>query len=306
MHVVETVEALEALRQTYQKERVAFVPTMGALHDGHLTLLDKARELADRVVVSIYVNPLQFGFNEDYTRYPRTREADLALCEARGVDVVFCPTESVLYPTGLELVTRVHPPRHLTEQLCGLNRPGHFAGVATVVLKLFNLVKPDIAVFGQKDAQQLKVIEQMVADLNLSVKIIPAPTARDSDGLALSSRNTYLVGADERRQARLLSRLLMQLQALYQQGMTDWLEMKILATEHVLDEDLYPDFTLEYLEAVNASRFSPVLTLDDQSRLVVAARVGSVRLIDNVLVSQPLMDGSETIIIPQSKALTSV
>ncbi len=287
MHLVETIAQLRALRNEWRQETVAFVPTMGALHGGHLSLIQKARTLGSKVIVSIYVNPLQFGPHEDFERYPRTREADLALCEEYAVDAVFYPDVRELHPEGYDAITHVVPPLALVNQFCGLARPGHFTGVATIVLKLFGLVEPHVAVFGQKDAQQLAVIQHMVKDLNLPVTIIPAPTLREADGLAMSSRNRYLT-PETRRQARLLSRLLITAQELYRQGMETTEETLRLAQEQVLDADLYPDFELEYFGAVHQDSFRPTEILDDDSRLLIAARLGQVRLIDNALISDPV------------------
>lgn len=288
MKLVETIADLRAIRQSWNNEIISFVPTMGALHQGHLSLIEKAKSIATKLVVSIYVNPLQFGPQEDFNRYPRTREQDLELCEQQGVDLVFYPFMDELHPEGFESITHVVPPANLVDQLCGLSRPGHFTGVATIVLKLFNLVQPHYAVFGQKDAQQLAVIEHMVRDLNLPITIIPAPTAREADGLAMSSRNRYLHSASDRQQARLLSRLLMTVQELYYQGLETADEAISLAKERVLDESLYPDFQLEYLAAVNSETFMPTCILKEDTRILAAAKVGPVRLIDNVALSEPL------------------
>ncbi len=292
MKVVETISDLRSIRKFWQTESVAFVPTMGALHSGHLSLINRAKSIATKVVVSIYVNPLQFGPHEDFTAYPRTKEQDLQLCEENGVDLVFYPDTQELHPEGFGAITHVIPPPHLTNQLCGLSRPGHFTGVATIVLKLFNLVTPDYAVFGEKDAQQLAIIQHMVQDLDIPVIIVPAPTAREFDGLAMSSRNRYLPSDCDRQQARLLSRLLMAVQELYRQGMETTDETLTLAKERVLDESLYPDFQLEYLAAVNDKTFQPVAILEDDSRILVAARIGNVRLIDNTLISEPIRLGA--------------
>lgn len=294
MKRIETIADLKELRQSWRDETIAFVPTMGALHQGHYSLIEKAKDLAAKVVVSIYVNPLQFGPNEDFQRYPRTLEADLTLCEQLGVDAVFLPDAKELHPNGLEAVTRVVPPEALVNQLCGLSRPEHFTGVATIVLKLFELVQPCYAVFGEKDAQQLAVIQRMVKDLNLPVVIIPAPTVRETDGLAMSSRNKYLKTASDRQQARLLSRLIMTVQELYRQGMETTEETLDLARELVLDESLYPDFQLEYLAAVNSETFLPTGILEENTRILVAARVGQVRLIDNARLSESLLERAAT------------
>jgi pantoate--beta-alanine ligase len=289
MKLAESIAELRTLRQAWQSETVGFVPTMGALHSGHLSLIEKAKAVSTKLVVSIYVNPLQFGPQEDFNLYPRSKERDLALCEQHGVDLVFYPRMEELHPAGFDLITHVVPPENLVNQLCGLSRPGHFTGVATIVLKLFNLVQPHYAVFGEKDAQQLAVIQHMVRDLDSPVHVVPAPTARELDGLAMSSRNQYLKSASDRHQARLLSRLLVTVQELYHQGIETVEEALELAKEKVLNESLYPDFSLEYLAAVNSETFMPAEILEDDTRIMVAARVGAVRLIDNALVSQPLV-----------------
>lgn len=299
MRLIEDIPAVEQLRREWQHETVAFVPTMGALHEGHLSLISKARTLGSRVIVSIFVNPMQFGPNEDFSRYPRPKERDLALCESYGVDAVFYPADpALLYPNGLHTMTQVVPPKALTENFCGASRPGHFAGMATVVLKLFNMVQPQYAVFGEKDAQQLAIIRQMVRDLNVPVEIIPAPTVREADGLAKSSRNAYIKTDTERAQARLLSRLLITAQELYQQSEADTSHVLETARSFVINEALYPDFALEYFAAVDQDTFQPVDELTDNTRLLVAAKVGPVRLIDNALVSEPLR------LLPQTSVIS--
>ncbi len=286
MRVVETITELRTLRNAWPTDNVAFVPTMGALHAGHASLIEMARQIGSKVIVSIFVNPLQFGPKEDFKRYPRPRENDLSLCQELGVDLVFYPKEDELYPNGMEILTVIEPPPSLTLQLCGASRPGHFTGVATVVLKLLNIVQPDFAVFGKKDAQQLAVIQRMVNDLNLPVTILPAPTVRESDGLAMSSRNKYLVSASDRQQARLLHRLLQNVRQLYQQGMETTQEAFALAQEQTLDESLYPDFQLEYLAAVHPETFQPVELLEPDTLILVAAKVGQTRLIDNLALNE--------------------
>lgn len=289
MRVVETLSELFALRREWDAHTVCLVPTMGALHQGHLSLIEKAKTIGERVIVSIFVNPMQFGPTEDFSRYPRPRERDLMLCEEHAVDAVFSPQAQELYPHGLDGMTQVVPPSQLVNQLCGAARPGHFTGVATIVLKLFQLTRPTAAVFGEKDAQQLAVIKRMVADLNLPVAIIPVSTVRESDGLALSSRNQYLNRHSDRRQARLLSRILMQIQEFYQQGIETTEDAIRLTLDKVLDEALYPDFELEYVEAVDNETFLPTEILDDNTRIVIAGKVGDVRLIDNTLISSPIL-----------------
>lgn len=287
MHVLESLASLASWRNSLQGETLVFVPTMGALHAGHLSLIEKAKTLGQRVIVSIYVNPLQFGPNEDFDRYPRPKEKDLQLCASHGVDAVFYPKTEELYPNGQQFQTQIIPPIQLMQHFCGASRPGHFSGVATIVLKLLNLVQPNIAVFGQKDAQQLAIIRRVVADLNVPVEIIGANTVREADGLAMSSRNQYLSG-EHRLQARLLSRLIKTIQDMVAQGYSDTQTVLTLAQDQVISSDLYPDFQLEYLAAVDDATFAPTETLTPEARILVAAKVGAVRLIDNALVSDPI------------------
>ena len=258
MVVASTRDQLEAGRKALPG-RVAVVMTMGALHAGHAQLVRTAREHADSVVVTVFVNPLQFGAGEDLDRYPRTLEADLTLLEAHGADLVFTPTREVVYPQ--EPVVRVSA-GPLGEVFEGASRPGHFDGVCTVVLKLLNLTRPDIALFGQKDAQQLAAIRQMVRDLDVPVQVLAVPTVREPDGLALSSRNRYL-SEDERRTALLLSRALV---------------APDLATGRALLEA--SPAVLDYLERVDPATFE---VTPHGALVVVAARVGTTRLIDNLL-----------------------
>ena len=241
--------------------RVAVVMTMGALHDGHVELVRTAREAADHVVVTLFVNPLQFGAGEDLDRYPRTLAADLAVCERVGADVVFTPTPDVVYPDGPPLVRLSAGP--IGDVLEGVSRPGHFDGVLTVVCKLLHLVRPDVAMFGQKDAQQLAAIRRMVRDLDLPVEVVAVPTVREPDGLALSSRNRYL-SDDQRRAALVLHRAL---------GTGDADAGRALVEAEAGVE-------LDYLERVDSTTFAPAA---DGDLLVVAARVGRTRLIDNVV-----------------------
>jgi pantoate--beta-alanine ligase len=257
------VAALRAAGRT-----VALVPTMGALHDGHRALLAAARGLADTVVVSIFVNPLQFGPSEDLDRYPRTFEADLRACAEEGAALVFAPTADVMYGAGAQVTVQPGP---LGDQLEGASRPGHFAGVLTVVAKLFGLVRPDVAVFGEKDYQQLTLIRRMVADLDLGVRVVGAQTVREPDGLARSSRNRYL-SATERQAAGALSAAL---RAAAAAGSSP---AAALAAGHaVLAAE--PGVQLDYLE-LRAPDLGPA-PATGPARMLVAARVGSTRLIDN-------------------------
>lgn len=276
MLIAPTVEALRVRVQAWHAvgRTVALVPTMGALHDGHLDLVRTARGLADHVVTSIFVNPTQFGPNEDFDRYPRTFDADCALLEGVGCDAVFAPSASAMYPPGFQ--TRIEVTR-LPQHLCGLRRPGHFAGVSLVVMKLFNACDPDVAVFGEKDYQQVRVIEQMVRDLECRVRIVRHPTVREADGLARSSRNRYLT-PDERRRAPVLFRTLSGMAGRIDDGMTDAAVLVAAGREGIEAEGL----EVEYLAVVDPETLDDVATIAGPVRLLVAARLGSTRLIDNV------------------------
>ena len=254
---------------------VALVPTMGYLHEGHLSLVDHARAHADRVAMSIFVNPLQFGPTEDLDRYPRDLERDLAMARSRGVDLVFAPTAAEMYPDGEPRVAVV-PDERIAGRLCGATRPGHFRGVLTVVAKLFGIVRPDVAVFGQKDYQQATLIRRMADDLDLPVRIEVAPIVREADGLAMSSRNVYL-SPDERRQALALARALERARALFEAGETD---AEVLRAS-LRREMSVPGVEPEYAEVVDPRTLEPVVRAVPGAVCAVAARVGRTRLIDN-------------------------
>lgn len=259
--------------------RTALVPTMGALHEGHRSLMRLAREQADTVVVSVFVNPLQFGPNEDFDRYPRTLDTDIVACAEEGVDVVFAPTVNTMYPTEQMVTVRAGS---MGERFEGAFRPGFFDGVLTVVGKLLHLVGPDVAVFGRKDAQQLAVVRRMVADLNMPVEIIGAPTLRDPDGLATASRNVYL-SAEERVSALFLSRAL----EAGRRVAADGPDAVRAAAGAVLDEaaEATPPVEVDYLALVDPDTFADVTSGHrGEAVLAVAARVGRTRLIDNVSV----------------------
>ncbi|MEX2583141.1 MAG: pantoate--beta-alanine ligase [Gemmatimonadota bacterium] len=254
-------------------ERVALVPTMGALHPGHDSLVDIAREAADRVALSIFVNPLQFGPGEDFERYPRDLERDLDAASAAGIDLVFAPSRDEVYPGG-EPWIRIVPERG-ADTLCGRNRPAHFSGVLTVVAKLFGVVSPDVAVFGEKDYQQLVLIRRMVEDLELGVEVRAAPIVREADGLAMSSRNRYL-SAEERERSLALSRALRDCAALFTAGERDPAPYR-----HRLHRLASDGLSLEYGEVVDPVTLAPVERVVDGIVCAVAARVGATRLIDN-------------------------
>ena len=260
-------------------ETIGLVPTMGALHNGHVSLLDRARRENRRLAVSVFVNPLQFGPREDFERYPRNELQDLRICRWAGSDWLFMPTVRTIYPP--EFSTRVDP-GPLGDVYEGAVRPGHFSGVLTVVLKLLQIVQPDAVYLGQKDAQQVALISQMVRDLDMPVRVVVCPTVRERDGLALSSRNAYL-GPDERRRARGISRALRAGKRLAARGVSD--ARRILDEVHrVLRAEAKPQ-GIDYVALVDGKRFRPVPRLEGRSLLLVAARIGGTRLIDNLWVS---------------------
>lgn len=266
----------DAVSDGVRDARVALVPTLGALHDGHLALVERARERAEIVVVSIFVNPLQFGDAADLERYPRTLEADVARLESRGVQIVFAPKLGEMYPRG-DVETRVTA-GPVGDSFEGSSRPGHFDGVLTVVLKLMNIVRPDVVVFGEKDAQQLFLVRRMVRDLDLDIAVEAVPTVREPDGLALSSRNRFL-GPDERRAARALPRALEAAGS----GAGGGVPAVSAAAQSALAGD--PNVELDYLAVVDPATFLPV-GADHRGRalVLIAARVGDIRLIDNAMV----------------------
>ncbi len=257
---------------------VGFVPTMGYLHDGHLALIQLARRRAAWVVVSLFVNPTQFGPNEDFAQYPRDEKRDLALCEEAGVDVVFIPTPSEIYAADASVSVVEN---QLSEGMCGSTRPGHFNGVCTVVAKLFQIVRPDFAVFGQKDAQQVAVIKRMVRDLFFSVEIVVGPIVREKDGLALSSRNVYL-HKPEREQALGLYATLQEMQAQWEMDMRDAQSLTAWGRQYLVDH--YPEVELEYLVICDPDSLLPCADVQAGTLIAIAARVGQTRLIDNILV----------------------
>jgi pantoate--beta-alanine ligase len=276
MQVVRDIASLRAAvtAARVQGARVAFVPTMGALHDGHLQLLTRARSQAECVVLSIFVNPLQFGPNEDLAKYPRTETADLAAAAERGTTIAFVPTVDVMYPHDRQVTVT---PGAVADRWEGAIRPGHFAGVLTVVTKLLNMVQPDIAIFGQKDLQQATLIRALVRDLDLPVTIDVAPIVRDTDGLALSSRNRYLT-ADERITARLLSRALASIAESFAGGAREREALRERGL-HVLQRGA--GVVVDYLDIVDPIALAPVTTASAADYTIVAARVGQTRLLDN-------------------------
>ncbi|CAK1756869.1 pantothenate synthetase [Vibrio crassostreae] len=272
----EIVALREQIKQFKRDGRtVAFVPTMGNLHEGHLTLVKKARELADIVVVSIFVNPMQFDRADDLNNYPRTLEADLSKLTGEGVELVFTPTPEVMYPDGLDKQTFVEVPG-ISHMLEGASRPGHFRGVATIVTKLFNIVQPDFACFGKKDFQQLAVIRQMTTDLALDIKVVGVATVREMDGLAMSSRNSNLT-IDERQRAPVLARTMRWISSAIRGGRDDYASVIEDATDQLRAADLQPD-EIFICDAKTLQAITPEST---QAVILMSAFLGKTRLIDN-------------------------
>jgi pantoate ligase/cytidylate kinase len=260
---------------------------MGALHEGHLGLIHRARNENDRVVVTIFVNPLQFAPNEDFQQYPRNLEADRTLCKAAGVDVVFAPDAAELYPEGKDAIAQVIPPMSMMTGLCGRSRPTHFQGVATVVSKLLNIVQPDRAYFGLKDAQQFAILRRVTADLNLAVEMIGCPIVREPSGLALSSRNQYLT-VEQRSQAAILYRSLQAANQAVRNGTVLQSEIINLVKTQL---EQFPDMKPEYIELVNPETLEPLEQVEESALLAIAAHIGKTRLIDNVVLKtrQPIL-----------------
>jgi pantoate--beta-alanine ligase len=260
-----------------EAKTIGLVPTMGALHVGHVELIRRARRECGCVAVSIFVNPIQFDRKDDFERYPRPVADDMRVCEQEGVDIVFAPNAGEMYPRPQRSFVEVEA---LTEHLCGKFRPGHFRGVATVVAKLFHIVEPDRAYFGEKDAQQLAVIRRMAADLNLPLTIVEVPTVRESDGLAVSSRNVYL-NAEQRRSAAVLFQALTAAREQVAQGHREAAAIKQVGLAVLARQ---PDVRVEYFEVVDSDEMQPVESIDRPVRIAAAVWVGTTRLIDNILV----------------------
>jgi len=260
---------------------VGLVPTMGALHEGHASLIRQCRRECAFTVVSVFVNPTQFGPHEDLAAYPRTLDADAALCRELGADVVFAPNAQEMYPR--EQLAWVNVER-LGEHLCGATRPGHFRGVCTVVLKLFNALTPDRAYFGEKDFQQLAILTRMAGDLNVPVQIVPCPTVRESDGLAISSRNRYL-SDDQRRQAPSLYKALTHAREMVRHGQTD-AQAILEAVRQIVEA--HPDASVDYISLVDKELLQPLARVDRPGVLAMAVRLGPARLIDNISVDPPV------------------
>ena len=282
--LVHTIKEVREKRKEWKGLKVGLVPTMGALHEGHLSLIKKAKETCDKVVVSVFVNPIQFGPSEDYDKYPRTLDKDYELCSKEGVDLVFAPSPSEMYGDGGKLsndtLTYVCPPFFYVNKLCGKSRVGHFDGVCTVVLKLFNIVQPDYGFFGQKDAQQVVIVKKMVKDLNVPIEIVQCPIVREESGLALSSRNKYL-SEEGKKEALVLSNILNNIKLCYQKGITDIEALKETAYSFLTDKH-----DMEYLEILDRNTLEEKSKADNDSIALIACRVEGVRLIDNTYLGE--------------------
>jgi pantoate--beta-alanine ligase len=279
METIRTISWMkEKAREARAEQRViGLVPTMGALHAGHLALVERAKKECSPVYASIFVNPTQFGPKEDLSKYPRPLEADIEKLTNAGVDGLFLPSAEEMYPSGFSTYVQVDG---ISERLEGKSRPGHFRGVATVVLKLFEIVQPNYAYFGRKDAQQVRVLQKMARDLNFDVELVICPTVREADGVALSSRNTYL-SPEERKAATVLIRALKAAEKEFSAGVRDTLELQGIM-RRVLESE--PQARVDYAEIVDADSFEPVVRIGKRCYALLAVRIGSTRLIDNMLI----------------------
>jgi len=280
MRTIKTIKEMKGIVKDLKKKgkTIGFVPTMGYLHEGHLSLIRESVKRSDKTVVSVFVNPTQFSPGEDYDRYPRDIERDRKLLEIEKVDYLFYPSVEEMYPEGYKTYVETVD---LQDKLCGRSRPGHFRGVCTVVLKLFNIVQPDIAFFGQKDAQQAIIIKRMVKDLNLDIKIEVMPIIREEDGLAMSSRNTYL-NPEERKQATVLYRSLQLAEELIEKGERNS-ELIISKMRELIEAE--PSARIDYVEIVDLEELNPIKEIKDKALIALAVYIGNTRLIDNMIVS---------------------
>ncbi|HEX3354645.1 MAG TPA: pantoate--beta-alanine ligase [Terriglobales bacterium] len=280
MKICATIDVMRAASRSQRNpgSRLGLVPTMGALHEGHLSLVRAARAQCELVAASLFVNPLQFGPGEDLAKYPRDFDGDRALFEKEGVDFLFAPSVKEMYPAGAVTYVTVEG---LSDRLCGRSRPGHFRGVTTVVSKLFHIVEPDLAFFGQKDAAQIAIIRRMVRDLDFPVQIVTCPIVREADGLAMSSRNAYL-DSQQRKSALVLYRSLMEVQRSFDQG--ERIPAKLIeAGKHIFEEE--PAARLDYFEIVNPETLEGLSEISGSALVAVAASVGKARLIDNIVLN---------------------
>lgn len=281
MKIIESIEEMQGLSRAARSsgQRIAFVPTMGYLHAGHASLMEEGRKLGDMLVASVFVNPTQFGAGEDFDAYPRDFERDRRIAMDAGVDVIFMPKASAMYPAGFQTWVDVE---RITLPLCGGSRPGHFRGVTTVVCKLFNIVMPHTAIFGKKDYQQLAVIRRMATDINIPTEIVGMPILRESDGLAMSSRNVYLSPL-ERQSALCLSRALTAAHALYSSGERHIPLLRQRVTEIIMAD---PSVTIEYVDFRHGDTLDEVVVADDRTLLALAIKIGKTRLIDNRILGE--------------------
>ncbi len=277
MQIIKTINELRTIIKDQKKQDkvIGCVPTMGFLHEGHLSLMREAKKATDFIVVSIFVNPTQFGPNEDLATYPRNLAKDAALCEGVGVDLIFAPEVEEMYPVGYS--TYVDCEGSITKQLCGASRPSHFKGVTSVVAKLFNIIMPDVAFFGQKDAQQVAVIEKMVRELNFDLIIKACPIVRESDGLAMSSRNSYL-NPEERQAALVLSHALDHAKSMIKDGVAET-EILINQMREIIESS--PLATIDYLQIVDSGTLESLVALNEDFLVALAVKIGKTRLIDN-------------------------
>jgi pantoate--beta-alanine ligase len=283
MRVIESIKEMQSHCESLRLsgKRISFVPTMGYFHEGHLSLMREARMTADHVVVSIYVNPTQFGPKEDFSKYPRDFDRDAAMAKSVGVDVIFFPSNQDMYPGGYQTYVDVE---QVTKNLCGMSRPGHFRGVTTICCKLFNIVKPHSAIFGKKDFQQLAAIKRMVADLNLDLEIVGLPTYRELDGLAMSSRNVYL-SKEERSSALALVGALKLAQKLYAEGERNAVKI-IKQAEKLIENE--PFTNIDYIKICDTATLEDVNEIKNEVVMALAVKVGKTRLIDNSVLGEEL------------------
>jgi pantoate--beta-alanine ligase len=281
MEIIATVKEMqqrsEQLRQ--KGKTIAFVPTMGYLHEGHLALMREGKNRGDVLIISIFVNPTQFGPKEDYEQYPRDMQHDLKLAQNVGVDIIFTPSAQEMYPDGFQTFVEVEG---VTQNLCGISRPGHFRGVTTIVAKLFNIVKPHVALFGQKDYQQLITIKRMVEDLNMDTEAIGIPTVRERDGLAMSSRNAYL-SPKKRKEAAQLHRALRKGEELFRQGNKN--SATLLTTVRGIIEEIKPT-KIDYINICDAHTLEDIEEIKDEAIIAMAVQIGKTRLIDNIILKE--------------------
>jgi pantoate--beta-alanine ligase len=283
MQVISNISEMQSVAESLRRQGkiISFVPTMGYFHDGHLNLMKEGKRRSQCVVVSIYVNPTQFGPGEDFEKYPRNFERDATLAQGVDVDVIFTPTNVAMYPEDYQTYVNVE---ETTKNLCGLSRPGHFRGVTTICLKLFNIVKPHLTIFGKKDYQQYVTIKRMVEDLNLDLEVVGMDTTREADGLAMSSRNVYLKGL-ERQSALGLSRSLKIAKELYEQGVRD---ASVIIDRVVKNIESYQETNIDYVKICDTKNIRDISTLDKEAVIALAVKVGRTRLIDNYVFGEKL------------------